>query len=144
VHRRGFAPVDARVETGARVSEADLPARERKRNLAVVHVPGENEVELAGLEVIEHAGVVAKKNREVGLARKPVRVEPSPAPDDQARIGSGDPHAPAAKLDEPALVAEQCGRLELAQVGTPRLRVTAEGDVVVAEHDECREGEDPH
>ena len=48
--------------------EADLPARKRERDLAVVHVPGEDEVEAARLELVEDARVVAEQDREVGLS----------------------------------------------------------------------------
>ena len=37
------------------MGEADLPARERKRDLAVVHVAGEDEIEASRLELVEIA-----------------------------------------------------------------------------------------
>ena len=107
-------PVDAGVEGRRRMREADLPARERERDLAVVHVSGEDEVEAARLELLEHPRVVAEQDREVGLAREPVRVEPGRPAHDQLRVGSRDPDAPAPQLEQPAVVAEQRGRLELA------------------------------
>src|SRR3954453_16946597 len=126
------------------MGEADLPAGDRQRDLAVVHVPGEDEVEVARLELVEDARVVAEQDREVGLSCEVVRIEPRPAANDEPRVGSGDPHAPSPELEQTAFVTEQRGRLELPQVGPAGLRVPAERDVVVAEDRKYRLREDPH
>ena len=103
------------------MGEAHLPARKRERDLAVVHVPGEDEVEATRLEVVEDARVVAEEDREVGLPGEAVRVEASPAAHDQPRIGARDPHAPAPKLEQPPVVAEQRApaRARAGRTGAP-------------------------
>ena len=117
--------------------EAQLAARVRQRDLAVVHVAGEHEVEAAGLEAVEDAREVAEQDPEVG-ARATGRSGRPSAADDQARVDARDPHRPPAQLDELALVTQQRRRLELAQVRRARERVARDREVVVAEHRERR------
>src|SRR5581483_6561265 len=142
VHRGRRRAIDTGGVGRRRVRERHLAARIRQADLPVVEVAGEDEVELARLENVEDAWVVAEEDREVraGLRRRGevVRVAARPASQDQPRICARDPDVQAAHLPHARLVAEQHRRAELLQIRLPRLRVAADRDVVVAEHGEDR------
>ncbi len=61
------------------------------------------------------------------------------------RIDADDRHALAPEIDGLRLVAQQLRLLEVLELGGPRERVSRDGDVVVAEHDEgpVEPGEQP-
>src|SRR5206468_2520066 len=103
MHDARLAAVDAARVASAEVREANLPARIRQRDLPVVHVTGEYEVEAAWLEPVDNPREVRKQDAQVGVARKRVRVDAHPAAHDQPRMHTGDPHAAAAQLEHDAL-----------------------------------------
>ena len=61
------------------------------------------------------------EDREVCLMGEVVRIEPLAAPNDEPRIGSGDPDAPPAQLYQPALVAAAAwpARAPAGRIGEP-------------------------
>src|SRR5438128_6070814 len=132
--------VEPRREARARMREAELPARERQRDLAVVHVSGEDELERARRQLVEDMREVTEENPQAG-----VRIDELPRPGAavsiRARIDADELNATSAHLDRLRFVDEQSRRSQIVQAVRTRERVTRMLDIVVAEH--CITGVEP-
>jgi hypothetical protein len=95
------------------MGEPNLAARIRDRDLAVVHVAGEHEVEPVAFEPVEDPRIVAKENPKIRGSQQGIRRQALPY---RYRREARDPHTTAAKLDERTLVNQKPGRLELSQI----------------------------
>ena len=109
------------------MGEPDLPAWERHADLAVVHVPGQDEVEGALCDAVERGREVCEQDRELGLL---AQVGLSAA---RRGIEAREPDTNAPHVEHPALVEQERRRVERLQLDRLRERVAPRPDVVVAE-----------
>src|SRR5439155_9353112 len=102
------------------MGKAELPRTTQwQGDLAVVHVSCQHEVERSGREEVEHPGIVAEENPEVGgLVAQPPRLRA--AVEIRAWIDADQLHATPAQLDQCASVDEQALRRGLGQPGRVR------------------------
>src|SRR3954453_4698982 len=89
---------------------------QRQPDLAVVHVPGKDEIECAGGKEVEDVREVAEQDAEVGafVDEAPRLRAPLPV---RARIDADDLEALAARLERRALVHQQMRRRKLGKPG---------------------------
>ena len=106
----------------AQVGEPQAPAGERDADLAGVQVSGEDEVERARPEPVDHARKMAEQDAQVGgrvgqlvWVREPRDVRPW--------VDARDLDSPAVQLDRPRVVLEQRRRPELQRARPPPERV---------------------
>ncbi len=77
-------------------------------------MPGQHEIEHAGLQPVDDLREVAQQDAQVGVGiGEPLRAR-SPAPV-RARVDADDLHLPPANLHGLRLVGEQAGRTELVE-----------------------------
>lgn len=127
MHHRPCPPVEAAGVAGPRVGQAQLPARIGEADLAVVHVPGEDELEGSGWQPVDRRGEVGEEDGEVG--RPPQVGLPAPG----AGVEAGDPHPASPQVEEAPLVEEERGRRQALQLHGLREGIAARRQVVVAE-----------
>src|SRR5918994_5003401 len=112
-------------------------APQRKRDLTVVHVAGEDEVERSRRQEVEHVREVTEQDAEVRIVVLELPRPGAPLAI-RARVDSDDLHAPITKLDGLALVdQEPCGA-QLAQLPSVGERIAGVLDVVIPKHRERR------
>src|SRR3954469_24356939 len=89
---------------------------QRQRDLAVVHVPGKDEIECARGKEVEDVREVAEQDAQVGalVDEAPRLRAPLPV---RARVDADDLDALAAQLEGRAFVDQQMRRRELGQSG---------------------------
>ena len=83
--------------------EPQLAARIGKRDLAVVHVARQHELEAPGLEPVEHARKWQSRMRKSASRESAFGSDLRLAAHDQPRIGARDPDGAAAQLEQLAL-----------------------------------------
>ena len=115
------------------MSEPELAAEVRQRDLPVMEVPGEYEMEDARLEAVDHPWKVAEQDAQIGV-RIGEFFRSRPAPHVGAWVDPGDLDAPAAEHDCDRLVGEQTRPSELRRIRCSRERVARDPDIVVPEH----------
>src|SRR3954470_13274615 len=96
VQHRARTPVQAARVGEARVGEPDLPARIGDRDLSVVEMAGEDEVEDARLERVDDARVMAEEDPQVGV-RVGQRGGPGAAGEVRRRVDADELHTEAAE-----------------------------------------------
>jgi len=67
-----------------------------------------------GLTRIEHAWEMAEQHAEIGVTREQVGIDLRQTANDQPRVRARDPDAPAAQLEQHALVVQEGHRREVA------------------------------
>jgi translation initiation factor 2 alpha subunit (eIF-2alpha) len=92
--------------------EPELATRIRDRDLPVVHMAGEHELESPGLEAVQDSREVVEQDPEVSVVRERVRVGLRPAPQHALRVCARDPDEVTTHLYELAFVEQKSRRLE--------------------------------
>ena len=117
----------------ADVGEAQPPAWIRQADLTGMEMTGEDEIEYARLEPVDHLRKVAEQDAEVGF-RVGEPLGPSPTRAVRARVDADDMHLPSAQLDCLRLVGEQPRRAQILELNRLRERILRNGVVMVPEH----------
>ena len=114
------------------MSQAKLPARERKRDLTVVHMAGEHEVERVTRQTVKNRGKVAEEDTEIGVG---IRETPGRrlSPAEASWIDAHQLDMAPAELERLRLVHEEARRREVGEAGGAREGIPAVLDVVIAE-----------
>ena len=113
--------------------ERDAPAWKRQRDLARVKMPGEDEIEGALRQPVDHVRKVAEQDSQVRLRVGQAHGLREP-PAVGARVDADDLHMTSPHLDRPCLVEQQRRRLEIADRRPRGERIVGLGKIVVAEY----------
>lgn len=135
VHRGGIRSVEAGHELRSWMGEGHPPARPRYADLSRVKMPSEDQVERCIWNAMDDSGEVAEEKTE----RRPWICELVRSGGFRAiglRVDAYDRDGRPSENESHGIVSQQHRTLQIAELCRSRERITRDGNVVVAEHDE--------